>query len=342
MKKSFALILAMSLVVGLLAVSGCAKDEGAVKMGLGITTSIDKSSDATEDSNAQAQVDTTFAAVSFDAEGNIVGVQIDVAQVRVAFDEDMQVTNRDAALKTKKELGDDYNMRGQSEIGKEWFEQIAAFEEWMIGKNIDDVLNMDVKERDASHTHVPDVEELTSSVTITVQDYLKAVEKAWENAIEVEGLKTLGLGHDLSIASSTDATEDSNAQAQVDATIAATGFDGDGKVVGTIIDTAQTRVAYDEDGKVSNRDAALKTKKELGDDYNMKGRSEIGKEWFEQMAAFEEWMVGKTIDEITGLEVQERDASHTHVPAVEELTSSVTITVEGYLNAVEKASANAE
>jgi hypothetical protein len=59
------------------------------------------------------------------------------------------------------------------------------------------------------------------------------------------------------------------------------------------------------------------------------------------MAAFQDWMVGKTVDEITGLKVKEANPSHQHVPDVPELTSTVTITVEGYQGVVEKAFANA-
>jgi len=86
----------------------------------------------------------------------------------------------------KKDLGDDYGMRGRSEIGKEWFEQIAALEEWMVGKTIDEVLAMPFSVRDENHQEVPDVEELKTSVTITVGDYLAAVEGAVAAAVVVE------------------------------------------------------------------------------------------------------------------------------------------------------------
>jgi hypothetical protein len=69
--------------------------------------------------------------------------------------------------------------------------------------------------------------------------------------------------------------------------------------------------------------------------------SAIGKEWFEQMAAFEAWMVGKTVDEVMGLKVMQKDESHTAVPDVPELTSSVTISVEGYQAVVEESAAMA-
>ncbi|MGI6366089.1 MAG: hypothetical protein ACOX2G_10275 [Bacillota bacterium] len=338
MKKGLALVLSLCMLVAVFSVTGCSPAESTVKLGLGSVSSIASSKDATETTTALGQADTTVAAVVFDKNGKIVDVRIDTVQTKVNFDADMKVTNRSAAIKSKKELGHDYNMAGRSEIGKEWFEQIAALEEWMIGKTVEEVTSLKVKERDASHKHVPDVPELTSTVTITVESYLAAVAKAWENTIEVKGYDTLGLGIDVSIASSRDASETTTAQAQADATFAATAFDKDGKVAGVIIDTAQVRIAFDADGKVtSDKTAELKTKKELGYDYNMKDRSEIGKEWFEQIEALEDWMKGKAVGEIVTLKVKERDANHKHVPDVPELTSSVTITVEHYLAAVQEA-----
>ena len=41
-------------------------------------------------------------------------------------------------------------------------------------------------------------------------------------------------------------------QAEVNTTIAVSAFDKDGKVVRTIIDVAQTRVAFDKEGKVTS------------------------------------------------------------------------------------------
>ena len=91
-------------------------------------------------------------------------------------------SNRDDVYKTKVELGDEYGMKGASQIGKEWFEQIAELEKWMIGKSIDEITSMKVVEKDASHPAVPDVAELTSTVTVSVEDYLAATLKAFENA----------------------------------------------------------------------------------------------------------------------------------------------------------------
>ncbi len=319
------------------------------KVGLGQKISIDKSKDAGTDANgnpvtAQAQMDVTMAAVGFDADGKVVSVTLDVVQPKVAFDADLIITSdKTAEVPTKKDLKDDYGMKGVSEIGKEWYEQAAAFEEWMIGKSVDEIKGLKVKERDPSHKNVPDVPELTSSVTITVESYIAAVEEAWNNSVDSPGAETVGLGVETHI-SGRDKGVDANGnqvlpRAQSDTYMSATAFDKDGKVVVTIIDNAQVRVNYDAEGKVTDDKAAeLKTKHELKEDYGMKGASGIGKEWYEQMAAFQDWMAGKTIDEITGLKVKESNPTHQNVPDVPELTSSVTITVEGYLAVVKEAS----
>jgi len=73
-------------------------------------------------------------------------------------------------------------MRKASSIKKEWFEQIAEFEKWMVGKTVADIKSLKVKQRDASHPAVPDTPELTSTVTVTVADYIAAVAESFANA----------------------------------------------------------------------------------------------------------------------------------------------------------------
>src|SRR5690606_9952577 len=142
--------------------------------------------------------DTTTAAVAFDKNDRVVKVIIDTVQTGVGFDTSGKlVTDKEGEFRTKTELGFDYNMKRVSDIGKEWFEQIAGLERWMEGKTVNEIKAMKVKERDPSHTHVPDEPDLTSTVTITVGDYLEAVEKAHRNSVAVSaGAGTLGLGHE--------------------------------------------------------------------------------------------------------------------------------------------------
>lgn len=125
---------------------------------------------------------------------------------------------------------------------------------------------------------------------------------------------------------------------QVDTTAAAVALDAEDKVVKAIVDVVQNKVKFDDNGKFEAELAAEdKSKLDLGDEYGMKDKSEIKKEWHEQINSFTEWMEGKTIDEINGLKVKERDPGHKAVPDDPDLTSSVTITVEGYQAAVTEA-----
>ncbi len=320
-------------------------DGGIAKIGLGHVIKIGSSKELEGETTPVGQVDNTIAAVAFDKDGKIVKVTVDTVQTKVAFDKDLKLTtDLTAELKSKVELGDGYGMVKASSIGKEWYQQMAEFEKWMIGKTVAEVKALPVKERDASHKAVPDVPELASTVTITVEGYIEAVEEAYQKAVAVEaGAEKLGLGHDIGIGKSKGLDGDNGPVVQVDTTIAATAFDASGKVVKTIVDVAQTKIQFDKDGKLTTDKAGeFKTKKELGDAYGMVKASSIGKEWYQQMEEFEKWMAGKTVSEIKALPVKERDASHKAVPDVPELTSTVTITVEGYQAAVEESYANAK
>lgn len=168
-------VLALTLVAILLAGCGAAT---TVKTGLGHTVSIASSKDATAEAEGAAQVDTVMAAVSVDKAGKIVSVTIDTAQVKVNFDATGKITsNKDEKPETKVEKGDTYGMKKNSGIGKEWYEQIADLEKWMVGKTVDQVKAMKLNDEGR-----PAEADLTSKVTIHVNDYIEAVSEAVANA----------------------------------------------------------------------------------------------------------------------------------------------------------------
>lgn len=174
MKKLIALTLALVLVAGCGAPS--------LKLGLGMLSSV--SITAAGEKDGSTQVDTTACAVSLDANGKIVGVSWDVTQGKAKFGKDGAALSDPAAeVPTKKELGDGYGMRKASAIGKEVNEQIVALEAYATGKTVAEVTGMKTFDKgDGQHTQVPDVEELKSTCTITVGDYLKTLTKAAANA----------------------------------------------------------------------------------------------------------------------------------------------------------------
>ncbi len=360
MKKLLSVSLVLVLVVGLLAGcgggnnndSGSSADEGTgiVKLGIGQNTSIAKSKDLGVDAEGKevlplGQVDTVIVAAAFDKDGKVVKVTIDNAQTKVKFDKDLQVTSDKAAeYKTKVELGDEYGMIKASSIKKEWYQQIAELEKWMIGKTVEEVKAMKTVNKDATHPAVPDVAELTSLVTVSIQDYVAALEEAYTNAVDLKkGTEKIGLGHVVSIAKSKGLGKDKDGKevtplAQVDTVMVAGAFDKDGKVVSTIIDNAQTKVTYDNTGKVTaDKAAEYKTKVELGDEYGMIKASSIKKEWYQQIAELEKWMAGKTMEEVKAMKTVNKDESHPAVPDVAELTSLVTVSVQDYIASLDEA-----
>ncbi len=320
-----------------------ANESAAVRTGLGSDISISKSASVSADADALAEMDTVMAAVTLDKDGKIINVKIDMVQPMVNFDAQGQLKSDPAQeIKTKVELGDAYGMKSASGIGKEWFEQIAALEDWMTGKTIDEVMGMKLSEEGT-----PADADLTSSVTVHVSAYLAAVQKAVANAQDfgatVSGATKTGVGNVTSIAKSASATADADALAQADIVMAAVTVDQDNKIVGVQIDNGQVKVNFDAKGTlITDAASKPKTKVELGDEYGMKKASSIGKEWYEQIAALGQWMIGKTIDEVKAMKTAPKDEEHPAVPAEADLTSSVTISVQDYIAAVEKAIASAD
>ena len=79
------------------------------------------------------------------------------------------------------ENGDAYKMKEYSSIGKEWYEQVNALEAYCIGKTVSDVSSMQMKEVDGRQ-NIPAVAELTSSCTISCDQFIAALKKAEANA----------------------------------------------------------------------------------------------------------------------------------------------------------------
>jgi len=152
-----------------------------VRVGLGFASTTSESNAANAEKSGNAKFNVAACALCIDADGKILDVKFDTLQANAGFDVSGALTGDVASeIKTKKELGDAYNMKSVSGIKKEWYEQIAALEDWMRGKTVDDVLAMKVT--DAENKDIPDEADLKTSVTISVTDQLHALEKAYADA----------------------------------------------------------------------------------------------------------------------------------------------------------------
>lgn len=173
-------ILTAALVAAMLL---CVATGALAATGLGSVTEVSNTA-ATADKAGSVSVNTTMCAVTLDDEGKIVAISFDVVQSKAAYDATGAVSGEtNAAPQTKVELKEGYGMLKASGIGKEWYEQAAALEQWCIGKTVEEVLNMPTYDKgDGHHTTVPDDADLKTGCTIDVGAELAALAKAAANA----------------------------------------------------------------------------------------------------------------------------------------------------------------
>jgi hypothetical protein len=354
MKKLLALLLVLTM--SLFAFVGCAKEQPqqpapeqptteqpaeqpaeepateaeAVKTGFAVVTSVGSSKDATAEADGVGQSDSIAVAVTVDKDGKVVKAAIDTAQTKIKFSAEGKVTSDLATVaKSKQELKEEYGMKKASSLQKEWYEQANALADFFVGKTAEEI-----KAIPTTETGVTTDVDLVSSVTIKINDYKEAAVKAIENAQDL-GAKAddkLGLAIHTTIAKSKDATADAEGQTQAYSIYTVATFDKDGKITSNIIDASQATVKFDATGKItSDLTAPVKTKVELGDEYGMRKASQIGKEWFEQAAAFSAYVTGKTVEEVKGIAVENGKTTEA------DLVSSVTVTVSEFQEVIEKA-----
>ena len=342
MKKVLALALAAAMALSMVACGSSepaapAEPEVTYKTGLGVVVEVAPTNeDAENEKGASAQVTSTIVAATFDSNDTIVSISVDAAQQKAAFDLEGKVAG-EVDLRTKAEKQFDYNMKAFGGSVAEWFEQVDAFEAWATGKTLSEVTGMEFTTNSHGYEDTPAAEDLKASCTISMTAFLTALQKAYDNAVVTTGVpaKTgLGVVVDATVADE-DAENEKGASAQIDTTIAVVALDEAGTIVASQIDTAQQKVAFDMDGVAGETDLRTKTEKEF--DYNMKAFGGSVAEWFEQVNAFETWMNGKTVADVTGMEFTTNGHGYEDTPAAEDLKASCTISMTAFLNAIQKA-----
>lgn len=333
MKKILCLVLALVMMFSIVSLAGCGKAE-TLKLGMGVSTSIAKATDADGETKGIGEADHTVAAVLVDAEGKIVKCVLDCAANSVEYTSEGKFVQA-SEFKTKYEKKDEYGMKAYGGAAKEWYEQADAFASLVAGKTYDEVKAL-VAEDGKGNADVT-----AAGCTITVTDFLLAIEKAVAaaTASEATAEDTLKVAVVSSQASdSKDATDEAEGLNEVDATFAAAAVDADGKVKAMTTDSVQAKFTFDKKGKATtDTKAAVSTKKELGDNYGMASYgtdlNKDGKveEWYKQADAFNAACVGKNADEIAALAVE----TGYGVDSLQ--TAGCTINVAAIVNAAVKA-----
>lgn len=141
-----------------------------------------------------------------------------------------------------------------------------------------------------------------------------------------------GLGVYVEQPSATNAGE-KDGQGSVSITAAAVTLDADGKIVACTLDAIDCTAKYNTEGKALA--GTFTTKYELGNNYNMKTYGGAALEWFEQADALEAVVAGKTLAEVKALVADGGKG------ADDVINAGCTIAITPFINAIEKACANA-
>ncbi len=306
MKKILSVALAVVMLFAVVALAGCGKKEAPLKFGLGVVANYGATKNADGENNGEGEFNTTAVAVLLDAEGKIVKIDLDTAQIKPTWtSEGKKVDVTD--FRTKYDKGTDYHMAefganmDKNGDGKvlEWNAQADAFMTTATGKTLAEVKAYMAEDGYATGDLA------TAGCTIHVTDFVTALEKAVNSAVE----STATAENNLKVALVTsashdnkDATEEADGLNQVDTTVVAAVTDAEGKVVVAKTDCTQGKITFNAKGEATvDTTAAVKSKLEQGDDYNMatyganidlNGDGKV-LEWYAQAAEFDKALVGK-------------------------------------------------
>ncbi len=333
MKKFYALLLVAAMVISMAACGG-KSSEAEYKLGMGVV--VENGS-----KTGTAQIDATIATVVLDKDGKIVACRIDVAQTKLGIADGVAAEASTVDVRTKVEKGDAYNMKGASGISKEWFEQAAFFQEKVVGKTAAEVEKMatEVKNDHNVSTDADILAGCTMQITEFKEAIVKACKDEYANTFKAskDSIK-LGLGVLTAVDSSTkSATAEADGAANLYSTFSATVTGKDGKILATVIDAIQPKIAFSTTGEIT-KFTFNGSKKELKDGYNMRGASGISKEWFEQITFFEDKMVGKTATEVKNLATEVKDG-HT-ISTDTDILAGCTMSIADFKVVIDKSIAN--
>lgn len=283
MKRKISVIIAIILLM--ICLNSCGKQGVAGKkysLYLGI-------SQEHEAGDGKAKFASTYVAVICDKKGKIVDCVFDGFESTTSLEGG--VADYDENVQSKNELGLEYSMKSASPIGREWYEQAAHFADFIKGKALDEVEEVDGGEA-----------ELMAGCTININGFKEAIDNAEEiGGIEVES----GSEPSAKVAFFADYSDTKNASAETDGvahlsvTYTAVAM-SEGKIAAAALDQTETKVYFDDSGLIINLDKG-ESKREAGYDYGMKPASAIGLEWFEQADNFARAIVGMSPSDVAGM-----------------------------------------
>ena len=242
--------------------------------------------------NGSTKLGTNVIALVYNAEGKIVAARFDSTEISTpSLDENGDLVAVDTASKVESNY-----KKGQ--MAATWGEQADAYATYIKGMSAAEVAALDATNK-----------ELVAGCTMASTSYssminfqqLVAMAFASEHTVSFKSATEdfkLGAAMDLALSKKTDRNTGALSISVV-ADCAGSVVAADGKVVASIIDTAEQSYAVAEDGTIT-LNALVDSKRAQGDAYDSYSPMAGGR-WYAQVDAFAATANGKTVAELNGL-----------------------------------------
>lgn len=245
MKKFLVAAIVLVLVFSTLSLVSCSGNDNSTKLGIGVYSTSEGSTDAKGAESGKATVSHTVAALIISPDGKIEKCRIDVSENAVGYTSGGKADYKNEFL-TKGELGDAYNMKAAG-AKLEWYEQRDAFVKTVEGKSLREVKAL-VAQGGKGNSSV-----ISAGCTIVISDFVRAIERAFDNAESIQGMDAPELEMKISTtAEGSDADANKNGRIDLKTSITATAKNGETEIA-TRDESASFTVEFDSAGKAKTK-----------------------------------------------------------------------------------------
>ncbi|NCB50395.1 MAG: hypothetical protein EOM54_00745 [Clostridia bacterium] len=145
------------------------------KLGLGVSTTISGSTDATAEADGTCYAYTHYCAVTVNADQQVTAAIVDATQSKISINTEGAITTdlEASEVVSKDVIRDNYGLAAASGIGLEWYQQAAGFCSYIIGMTADDISGIAIDETG----HAAD-EALLATTTVHISDFVKVASSA--------------------------------------------------------------------------------------------------------------------------------------------------------------------
>lgn len=247
MKKITSLLLLLTLVISTTCLTSCSKKEEVadsidMKLGIGVHKE-SKTSSAEESKNGALENVYTVAAVVLGSDNKIIKCKLDAIETSVAFTKEGKGVES-GEFKSKREMGDSYVMSPDPDSLK-WYEQADAFAKLCEGKTPEEVKSL------AASGGKGNADVISAGCTITVSDFVSAIEKSLSDLKQYNSKKTEDIKLIFKVdTKTTDATSSGNGTAEITGEFTAASLEGE-RIVITASKNDKSSVSFNSTGVVS-------------------------------------------------------------------------------------------